>query len=192
MSRISKLLAKLEPSPGGVSLFQSKDIPESPGMYIVNSGNCISHIGQGGNIRNRTGALRRLGTHRGSDEVLCGAYCTGKSPMLHWVVMEGSEEKARRGKEIEMEKLFGSPPTPRPEFEKCVHGKRLCDVLIQNSKGWQRGYILASFEIGEQMGHIFHSSFDKTWSRVGKPAGWDDFTFSGILNHTLPQRGRRE
>lgn len=192
MGTTSKLLAKLEPSPDGIPLFQSKDIPESPGVYFVNSGNCISHIGQGGNIRTRTGTLRRLGTHRGSAEVLCGAYCTHKTPMLHWIVMEGSVEKDRDSKEAELKKLFGQPPTPTPEFEKCTHGRSLCDALVRNSKGWQKGYILATFEIGEQMSHIFHPAFDRVWSKVGKPAGWEDFRFSGSLNHLLPSNGGRE
>ena len=109
MTKVSKPLAEFEPSPEGISLFQSKDISTSPGVYIVNSGDCISHIGEGGDIRSRTGTLRRLGTHRGSDEVLCGAYCTQRSPMIHWIVMKGSRQD-RRKKETELRDLFGEPP----------------------------------------------------------------------------------
>lgn len=154
-------------------------------MYIVNSGRCISHIGEGGNIRARTGALRRLGTHRGSDEVLCAAHYTGEVPTLHWVIVTGGRRE-RREKERELKRHFGEPPTPRKEFASCVDGRLLCRKLTNNAEGWRLGYILASFEIGEKLSHLFHPSFDAIWSKVGKPPGWEDFIYRGNLHFPIP------
>lgn len=179
-----RFLASLSPSRPGISIRESKSIPNEPGVYVISSGDCISHIGEGGHMRDRVETLRRLGTHRGSDEVLCAAHCTHESPVVHWELVSGDRRK-RLDREGELESMIGEPPSPQPEFRNCIHGRKLCEQLLQNCTGWQQGYIKATFEIGEQLAHLFHPKFDRVWRKVGKPPGWEDFIFEGMPNYPL-------
>jgi len=131
-------------------------------------------------MRDRIGQLHRLGTHRGSAEVVCAAHCTGKAPMVHWKVVNG-DRKRRMAEETRFRNLIGKPPIPRPKYEKCIDGRTLCDQLLRKSNGWRIGYIKATFEIGEMLSHLFHPAFDYIWLEVGKPPGWEDFQFDGRL-----------
>ena len=59
---------------------RSMNLRAEPGVYVVSSGDCISHVGSSGRLADRVRTLAHLGTHRGSARVLCAAHCTGEAP----------------------------------------------------------------------------------------------------------------
>jgi hypothetical protein len=67
------------------------------------------------------------------------------------------------------------PPTPRSGYESCKDGKELRNQLSRNADQWQRGYIDATFEIGEFLRNLFRSRFEDLRKVVGKPPGWESF-----------------
>jgi len=72
--RDHELQAELDQFEGPIALARrGLVIPSSTGVYVVASGDCVSHIGTSGSLRGRVGQLAGLGTHRGSAEVLCAA-----------------------------------------------------------------------------------------------------------------------
>lgn len=145
-------------------------LPPSSGVYVIASGTCVSHIGTSGSLRARVGSLARLGTHRGSAEVLCGAYCTGEPPRVWWLPVE---KPAATLLERALKLKHGEPPLPRGLHGGCVNGKRLCDDLIEaaGADSWEAGYVEAVFAIGEKLSLLFHPRFHAIWRRVGVPPG---------------------
>ena len=115
-------------------------LPGAPGVYVVASGDCVSHIGTSGNLRSRVGTLAGLGTHRGSAEVLCAAYCAQLAPVVWWLPLERARMTAF---ERELKAAYGEPPTPRERFAVCVNGIQLRDDLIAaaGENSWEAGYI---------------------------------------------------
>ena len=142
-----------------------------PGIYIVKSGDCISHIGQSANIRNRLNQLRNLGTHRGSAAVLCVAHCTKLPPDVIRIEPNGEplkdlEERFRRE--------LGEPPIP-DDFAACKNGRALREKLLAVASTEDQGYINAVFDIGSCLRLLFLKRFDYVWDSVGRPPGWENF-----------------
>lgn len=149
------------------------ELPSSPGIYVVRSGDCISHIGKSNNIKKRVSQLLRLRNHRGSAEVLCVAFRTQKSPEIHYEILKS--KKGGEDREEELKKALGEPPTPCSMYESCKGGQELRTQLLKNANQWQRGYIDATFDIGGFLRNLFRSEFEPLWKTVGKPPGWENF-----------------
>jgi hypothetical protein len=145
-------------------------VPAGPGVYVIASGDCVSHIGISGNLRSRVGSLAGLGTHRGSAEVICAAHCTGSPPHVWWL---GMDRPAASLLEATLKVRYGEPPWPRDIYSGCVNGRQLRDDLVAaaGADSWEAGYAEAVFAIGEKLRLLFDSRFDDVWSRVGVPAG---------------------
>ena len=115
--------------------------------------------------------MASLGTHRGSAEVICAAYCTGRPPRVWW----HTADDAAAAREIErtLKREYGEPPIPRDEFAACVNGERLRSDLVAAAgpSSWQAGYAEAVFAIGEKLKLLFQPQFDEVWRRVGVPPG---------------------
>src|SRR5205085_2218642 len=75
-------------------------IPNDPGMYLITSGPCLSHVGTSNKLRGRVGTLARLGNHRGSAEVLGVAFCTAEAPLVWWDTCPDVQEARRRESEF--------------------------------------------------------------------------------------------
>lgn len=149
-------------------------LPPSPGAYVIASGICVSHIGTSGSLRGRVSSLARLGTHRGSAEVLCGAYCTGEPPLVWWLSID---KAAAIMLERAMKAQHGEPPVPRGFHSGCVNGGRLRDDLIEaaGTESWEAGYVEAVFAIGEKLRLLFQPRLHPIWRQVGVPPGpWAD------------------
>jgi hypothetical protein len=149
-------------------------VPPSPGVYIVASGDCVSHIGTSRSLRSRIASLAALGTHRGSAEVLCAAYCGKAAPIVWWRTVEASEMTVL---ERQLKAAAGEPPTPRAPFSSCVNGIQLRDDLIGASgpESWEAGYVEAVFAIGEKLRLLFSPRFHAAWREIGVPPGpWRD------------------
>ena len=147
-------------------------VPASAGVYVIASGRCVSHIGTSGKLRGRLGQLAGLGTHRGSAEVLCAAYCTGAAPQIWWLQSDAARDLERR---LKVES--GEPPTPRTEFSGCVNGDKLRHDLIAaaGANSWEAGYLEAVFAIGEKLSLLFQPHFRRIWLEIGVPPGpWQD------------------
>jgi hypothetical protein len=150
-------------------------LPSAPGVYIVASGDCVSHIGTSVSLRGRVGQLAALGTHRGSAEVLCAAYCTKQTPMVWWEPLERAQTTAL---ERQLKLTSGEPPTPRDQFASCVNGLRLRDdmIAVAGETSWEAGFIEAVFAIGEKLRLLFQPRFHEIWREVGVPPGpWTEF-----------------
>jgi hypothetical protein len=145
-------------------------LPGAPGVYVVASGDCVSHIGTSGNLRGRVGTLAGLGTHRGSAEVLCAAYCAKLAPVVWWFPLERACTTVL---ERELKTAYGEPPTPRERFAGCVNGFQLRDDLIAaaGKSSWEAGYIEAVFSIGEKLRLLFQPRFHPIWLEIGVPPG---------------------
>ena len=89
-------------------------LPATPGLYIVTCGACMPHVGTSGNIANRVRTLAALGTHRGSTEVLCAAFCTGEAPVVWWE--EQPTVAAARERERQFKVHYGEPPQIRSSY----------------------------------------------------------------------------
>lgn len=145
-------------------------IPPSPGVYIVASGDCVSHIGTSRSLRGRVASLAALGTHRGSAEVLCAAYCAKAPPLVWWRTVDVVEMTVL---ERQLKAAAGEPPTPRDRFASCVNGTQLRDDLIRAAgpESWEAGYVEAVFAIGEKLRLLFGPRFQPAWRKIGVPPG---------------------
>jgi hypothetical protein len=145
-------------------------IPPTPGVYIVASGECVSHIGTSRSLRGRVGSLAALGTHRGSAEVLCAAYCAKAPPHVWWRPFDVGEMTML---ERQLKTAAGEPPIPRDRFGSCVNGAQLRDELINAARreSWEAGYLEAVFAIGEKLRLLFAPRFHPAWQRIGVPPG---------------------
>ena len=148
--------------------------PPSPGVYVVASGDCVSHIGTSRSLRSRIASLAALGTHRGSAEVLCVAHCTRLPPRVWWRSVDASQMTLL---ERQLKAAAGEPPTPRAQFSSCVNGAQLRNDLVRASghESWEAGYVEAVFEIGEKLRLLFSPRFHAAWREVGVPPGpWEN------------------
>jgi hypothetical protein len=155
-------------------------LPSSPGLYLVTCGGCLSHVGTSGKIASRVRTLASLGTHRGSAEVLCAAYCTGEAPLVWWEELPSSI--AARERERDFKQHYGEPPQPRSEFGQCTNGAELLKhvVLAAGPDTWEAGFADAVFRIGEKLSLLFEPRFAEVWKRLGSPPGpWRPRTTSG-------------
>lgn len=146
-------------------------IPPRPGVYVVASGDCISHIGISGSLRARVATLAALGTHRGSAEVLCAAYCTRAAPCVWW--HETASRADALAHEAELKALVGEPPVPRDVYAECVNGSQLIRDIVDAAgpDTWEAGFAEATFAIGEKLALLFVPRFAHVWSRIGAPPG---------------------
>jgi hypothetical protein len=145
-------------------------VPTSPGLYVVASGDCVSHIGTSSGLRGRVRSLAALGTHRGSAEVLCAAYRTNAAPRVWW---HESDVASARVLEGALKQRYGEPPWPRERYADCVNGRSLRCALVEaaGAESWEAGYVEAAFEIGEKLSLLFARRFDGVWAEVGIPPG---------------------
>lgn len=146
-------------------------LPSSPGLYIVTCGDCLPHVGTSGSLAGRVRTLASLGTHRGSAEVLCAAFCTGEAPVVWWE--EQPTTTAARERERAFKSHYGEPPQPRSDYEACVNGTKLLNELIQAAgpTSWEAGYASAVFQVGEKLNLLFRPRFEAIWRQVGVPPG---------------------
>ncbi len=146
-------------------------LPPRPGVYIVTCGDCMPHVGMSGSIAGRVRTLANLGTHRGSAEVLCAAFCTGEAPVVWWE--EQPTTIAARERERTFKTYYGEPPQPRSRYEACVNGRKLLDGIIAAAgpDSWEAGFAEAVFLIGEKLNLLFRPPFEPIWQRVGMPPG---------------------
>ncbi len=146
-------------------------LPARPGLYVVTSGDCLSHVGTSGSLNGRVGSLARLGKHRGSAEVLCGAYCTGQAPLVWWE--ELPDVKVARERERALKDHYGEPPQPRSPHGTCVNGRALLAGITEAAgrDSWEAGYAEAVVSIGEELSLLFRPRFDAVWAQIGKPPG---------------------
>ncbi len=149
-------------------------VPPESGLYIVTSSDCLSHVGISTNIRERVRKLATLSEHRGSNEVLCAAFCTDSPPEVRW---EESHIDMARSRENEFKDYYGEPPSPDRYRESCRNGHTLLETLTKaaGSDSWQAGYIEAVFAIGEKLSLLLSANrFRSVWNDVGIPPGpWD-------------------
>lgn len=146
-------------------------LPKTPAFYFVTCGGCLAHIGTSKNLANRVRTLATLGHHRGSDEVLCAAFCSGQPPHIWWIACNTEEEARRR--EAEFKSFYGEPPVPAATYASCKHGRGVRDALLStvNRDSWEAGYIEAVFAIGERLDLLFKPRFDPLWSKLNRPPG---------------------
>jgi hypothetical protein len=143
-----------------------------PGLYLVTCGDCLAHVGTSKKLQNRVRQLATLGTHRGSAEVLCAAFCTKQEPLVRWEVH--NTDKSAREREREFKVYYGEPPVPDRYGRTCKDGKTLRQELTKTAgeDTWEAGYIQAVFEIGEKLRLLFDKGeFTHIWKQVGKPPG---------------------
>ena len=145
-------------------------LPPTAGIYVIASGDCVSHIGTSGSLRSRVGSLAGLGTHRGSAEVICAAHCTGEAPQVWW---HATDRASALALERALKHRYGEPPWPRERYAGCVNGRRLRDDVIAAAgpDSWEAGYAEAVFAIGEKLRLLFDPRFEGVWRAVGIPPG---------------------
>ncbi|MFQ5951722.1 MAG: hypothetical protein ACE5KH_06535 [Candidatus Geothermarchaeales archaeon] len=150
-------------------------LPLTPGLYLVTCGDCIAHIGTSKELRTRVRQLATLGTHRGSAEVLCAAFCTRQKPLVWWEPLQSATAARKRERELKSKDRYGEPPFPQHKYERtCKDGRRLRDELVKaaGKDSWEAGYIEAVFEIGEKLRLLFDKGqFEGMWKRIGRPPG---------------------
>jgi hypothetical protein len=146
-------------------------LPAKPGLYVVTCGDCLAHVGTSGGIAGRVRTLANLGTHRGSAEVLCAAFCTGVAPMVWWE--EQPTVAAARVREQDFKRHYGEPPRPRPQYEACINGRQLVGAIIDAAgpNSWEAGFAEAVFLIGEKLSLLMAPRFERLWHEVGLPPG---------------------
>ena len=146
-------------------------LPARPGLYIVTCGDCMPHVGTSGSLAGRVRALANLGTHRGSAEVLCAAFCTQAAPSVWWE--EQPTVIAARVREKAFKLHYGEPPQPRSRYSACVNGAELLGAISEAAgpDSWEAGYAEAVFEIGEELSLLFRPRFEAIWEQVGVPPG---------------------
>lgn len=146
--------------------------PKGSGVYVVTSGDCVSHIGQSSRLAGRIVDLAALRNHRASAKVVCAAYCSGEAPVVRWMETDSVAE-AKRLETVLHSQL--TPPQPRPKYEGCINGRTLRERLIAAAGpgSWEAGYIEAVFDIGEQLHRLFEGRFARVWGEVGAvPGPW--------------------
>lgn len=151
-------------------------LPGTPGFYLITCGNCLAHVGTSGSLSGRIRTLATLGHHRGSDEVLCAAFCTSQPPQVWWETT-GSIEEARK-REMEFKRFHGEPPSPSTTYEGCNHGRGLLSELLKaaGSDSWEAGYVEAVFTVGERFDILFKPRFGRLWKEIGMPPGpWSEW-----------------
>lgn len=89
--------------PKSQTIIKDTDIPARSGYYIIRSKQFISHIGTSSNLRNRVRTLVSPRHHRGSDEVLCVAYCTKTAPEFNFVESKTAAEARFSESKAQME-----------------------------------------------------------------------------------------
>lgn len=162
-------------------------VPPRTGLYVITAGDCLAHVGTSGNLRGRIGTLARLGTHRGSAEVLCAAHCTRHHPVVWWE--EHDDIGRARQREREFKHHYGEPPQPRPPYESCVNGAAVLDALVvaAGANSWEAGYIEAVLTVGEKLSLLFERRFERLWSEVRVPPGpWDAHPTATAPARTAP------
>ena len=144
-----------------------------PGLYLVTCGDCLAHVGTSKDLQSRVRQLATLGTHRGSAEVLCAAFCTKQEPLVRWEVHD--TDKAAREREREFRAYYGEPPIPQAKYgESCKNGRTLRNSLVEAAgrTSWEAGYMEAVFRIGEKLSLLFEQDkFGRVWEQVRKPPG---------------------
>ena len=156
---------------GPLKLSKAMQLPRSPGLYLVTCGDCLAHIGTSKRIADRVRQLANLGTHRGSSEVLCAAFCTKQWPLVWWEEHRTDQEARRR--EREFKGHYGEPPNPERFTTSCKDGRALREALLshESNDSWNAGYVEAVFEIGEKLTLLFRERFDSMWMKTEKPPG---------------------
>jgi hypothetical protein len=131
----------------------------------------MPHVGTSGGIAGRVRTLANLGTHRGSAEVLCAAYCTGEAPVVWWE--EQPSVPDARLRESAFKTHYGEPPQPRSHYAGCVNGAALLAAIraAAGPDSWESGYAEAVFQIGEKLSLLFQPRFAAIWREVGVPPG---------------------
>jgi hypothetical protein len=131
----------------------------------------LAHVGTSGGIAGRVRTLANLGTHRGSAEVLCAAFCTGLAPAVWWE--ELPDVVAARERERAFKLHYGEPPQPRAQFDGCVNGRQLLTAIrdAAGPESWEAGFAEAVFLIGEKLSLLMAPRFAQIWSEVGMPPG---------------------
>jgi hypothetical protein len=146
-------------------------LPAGPGLYIVTCGDCLAHVGTSGSVARRVRTLANLGTHRGSAEVLCAAFCTGMPPMVWWEELPTVTEARERERAFKVH--YGEPPRPRPPYEACINGRHLLEAMVPAAgpDSWEAGFAEAVFLIGEKLNLLLQPRFEPIWREVGIPPG---------------------
>lgn len=164
------------PVSGGIKLqgpkplvLHNMNLRAEPGVYVVSSGECISHIGSSGRLGDRVRTLAHLGTHRGSARVMCGAFCTGEAPQVWWSYTKSVARARGIEADLKLEretKFFGA-------YLQCEDGDALRTALIEavGPDSWSAGYIEAIFSIGEHLAFLDRQELAEAWDAVGIPPG---------------------
>ena len=145
-------------------------LPNVAGLYVVMCGDCVAHVGTSGKLAQRVGELARLGSHKGSSEVLCAAFCSAAEPVVWWKECQNVVEA--RKLEGAIKEQIGEPPVPG-QYQRCKNGGELCNKLVEAAgpSSWEAGYIEAVFAIGERLNLLFMKRFEPLWQAIGKPPG---------------------
>jgi hypothetical protein len=140
-----------------------------PGVYVVASGECISHVGASGRLGDRVRTLAHLGTHRGSARVLCAAYCTGQAPQVWWAYTKS----VARARAVETELKLDYDRQFLGAYLECDHGGALRNALVDavGRDTWCAGYVDAIFSIGEHLAYLSRRELAAAWETVGVPPG---------------------
>lgn len=140
-----------------------------PGVYVVSSGECISHVASSGRLGDRVRTLAHLGTHPGSARVLCAAHCTGQAPQVWWSYTKSVARARAVEAELKLDydrQFFGA-------YLQCDAGSALRTALVDavGHDSWCAGYIDAIFTIGEHFAYLSRRELSAAWETVGVPPG---------------------
>jgi hypothetical protein len=140
-----------------------------PGVYVVSSGECVSHVGSSGRLGDRVRTLAHLGTHPGSARVLCAAHCTGEAPQVWWAYTKSQSRARAIEAELKLDydrQFFGA-------YLQCDGGTALRAALVEavGADSWRAGYIDAIFSIGEHLAYLSRNELASAWETVGVPPG---------------------
>ena len=144
-----------------------------PGVYVVASGDTVSHIGASGRLGDRVRTLAHLGTHRGSARVLCVAHCTGAAPQIWWTYTKS----LTRAQAVEQDLKSDYDRQFLGDHVECEQGAALRRALTDavGAGSWEAGYVDAVFSIGEHLAYLAHPELASAWETVGVPPGpWAD------------------
>lgn len=164
------------PISGGIKLqgprplaLRGMNLRPEAGVYVVSSGDCISHVGSSGRLSDRVRTLAHLGTHRGSARVLCGAHCTGEAPQVWWAYTKSVARARGIEADLRLERdtrFFGG-------YVQCEDGDALHRALVEAAgrDSWAAGYVDAVFSIGEHFSFLNRRELAPAWKAVGVPPG---------------------
>jgi hypothetical protein len=140
-----------------------------PAVYVVASGDAISHVGASGRLGDRVRTLAHLGSHKGSARVLCVAHCTGVAPQIWWSYTK-SLTKARA---LETELKADYERQFLGANLECDHGGALRGQLMDalGRESWTAGYVEAIFSIGEHFAYLARPELGPAWATIGIPPG---------------------